>query len=194
MLDVAMAVAAQAGAGEARPVDEGGVVEAVFEDGVAAPGEGAHHPQVGHVAGGEEQRPRLPHEFGQGRFQTLVVTGVAAQEVGGAGPHARLLGGAHEGGPHLGVVGQAQVVVAGEGEETATVHHHLRSRGAVTQTRSAVAALGAQGREARGQRPEGVVHAWAAARRRCWVSPRTWRRRSRSICRSSSTARPGVVR
>ncbi len=118
---VRMGVAPQPGPAEQGAVQQGGVVQAVLADLVPAPRQGGDDPQVGHVTGGEEQGPRSPGEVRQFFLQGLVRGAVAGDQVGRAAADAVGIRAPFEGGDYLRMVGQAQVVVAAEGEQAPPV-------------------------------------------------------------------------
>ncbi|GGQ79065.1 hypothetical protein GCM10010195_38520 [Kitasatospora griseola] len=95
------------------------MVEGVGDDRVALVQQGLEDAAVGVEAGGVEDRVLLAEEVGQSLFQFLVHVLGAADEADGRHAVApavqRLLGGVD----HLGVVGEAQVVVGAEVEHLA---------------------------------------------------------------------------
>ncbi|MCY1301121.1 hypothetical protein D9M70_507150 [compost metagenome] len=74
---VVVQVARETRAGKQPGIQQRGVVEAVFEHRVALPDQRGDGGQVGHVAGGEQQRARPSGEVGERFFQFVVRTAVA---------------------------------------------------------------------------------------------------------------------
>ncbi|GAA2724121.1 hypothetical protein GCM10010315_53080 [Streptomyces luteosporeus] len=110
-----------AGTGQARAVDEGGVVGLVaHQQGLVrgGSGEGGDGGEVGGVAGGEHEGRLEAAEGGEFLLQAGVQLGAAGDQAGTGGAGAPVPGRLRRGGGDLGVAGQAQVVVArqvGEG-------------------------------------------------------------------------------
>ena len=102
------------------------MVEPVGEDGVARFEQRLDDADIGHVAGGKKQRARVADEFGQCLFELVVVAAVAVDEMGRAAADAEGIGGALEGGDDVGMVGEAEVVVAAEADDLAAIDAHER--------------------------------------------------------------------
>ena len=102
-----------------RAVEQRSVIEAVLEDLGAVVAERLEGAEVGHVAGGEEQRRRPAGQCGEALLQGLVDLEVAADQVrgAGAGAEAACAGGLGLGQPWI--PAQPQIVVAGEVEDPA---------------------------------------------------------------------------
>lgn len=100
--------------GEAAAVHDGGVIARVGDDQGATAGEGGEGGEIGRVAGGEDEGRFETAEFGEFAFELGVQRGGTGDQPGAGGartPPVRGLGG---GSGHLGVPGEAQVVVARE--------------------------------------------------------------------------------
>lgn len=93
------------------------MVELVFNNEIAAATQALRHRQVGHIAGGKQQCPRIAGEFSQCQFQLVVDFAVPIHQVRRAAAHAIALRGINKGLFNRRVVAQAQVVVAGEVEQ-----------------------------------------------------------------------------
>jgi hypothetical protein len=108
---------ADLGPGEPATVDQRGVVGAVRDDQGAAPAQRGDRGEVGGVAGGEDQGGLEAAELREFRLQFGVQLGAPGDQPGAGGPgapaQARLGPGPH----HLGVPGQAQVVVPRQVEQ-----------------------------------------------------------------------------
>ena len=102
------------------------MVEAVLQYRVALPHQRGDGAQIGHITGGEQQCARAAGKFSQCLFNLMVRSAVANHQVRGTTPHTPALGAGLPGGDHLGVVGQAQVVIAAEGQQPLAVDHHFR--------------------------------------------------------------------
>src|SRR5690606_4799957 len=83
--------------------------------------------QVGHVAGGKQQRAWAPGELGQRLLQLVVRGAVADHQVRGAATDAPSFRAVAQGGDHLGMVGQTQVVVGAEGQQRLAVDLYIRA-------------------------------------------------------------------
>lgn len=116
VVHVAVGVAEPLGLGEADAVDDGGVVEGVGDDRVLRTEDGLEHAAVGVEAGGVEDRVLLAEERREPLLQLLVDLLRAADEADRGHPVAPAVQCLVGGGDHLGVVGEAQVVVGAEVE------------------------------------------------------------------------------
>ena len=161
--------------GKRRPADpatveERCVVEPVLEYEVANAQEGVDDPDVGGIATAVEQRPGPARERGQGLFEFLVGSGVAADQVRGTAAGAPTLDAALEGRADAGVAGKPQVVVAAEVEQRSAVDDDLAALRALEISANAVHVPTAKIVEATLQVIESlaVAHArWCLARIRC---------------------------
>jgi putative ribosome biogenesis GTPase RsgA len=79
-------------AAQLRGIEQGGMVVAILEDMVVTAEQGLQDAEVGHVAGGEQQRARPAGEVRQGRFEFVVGAAVAGNQVGGAAADAEAVG------------------------------------------------------------------------------------------------------
>ncbi len=100
------------------------MIQPVREDRVAAPGERGQDREIGEIPGREGQRPRAragAHERGELAFERRVRREVAADEVrrARAGAPARRAFARRR--DNLRVIGKAEIVVAREGDELASV-------------------------------------------------------------------------
>ncbi|MCY1537537.1 hypothetical protein D9M68_730340 [compost metagenome] len=123
---IVVQVARKARTGQQAGIQQGRMVEAVFQHRVALAQQRGHRTQVGHVAGREQQRARTAGELGQRQLQLMVRAAVADHQVRGAATGAPLLRTIAQRTDHLGMVGQAQVVVGTEGQHGPAVHQYLR--------------------------------------------------------------------
>ncbi len=78
---VAVRISRKPGAARQARVDQRGVIQPVLEHAVAAPDKRADHGEVGHVAGGEEQRARPAGELRQRFLEEPVLAAMAAHQV-----------------------------------------------------------------------------------------------------------------
>ena len=115
----------------------------VGEDLPVAVTERREHAQVRGVAAGEEQRRRQAAEAREARFRFAVRLHVPAHQRRGAGPYAERVDRGVRRGAQARIGGQAEVVVAGEVDEPAAVHHRVRrlGRGEHAPAAAKVAAL-----------------------------------------------------
>ena len=86
---VRVPVTAQLRAAQPCAVDQRGVAQAIEQHLLGAPGECAHDGEVGHVAGGEQQRALALGEFGQLLLEAGVLGAVPGDQVRGAAAGAR---------------------------------------------------------------------------------------------------------
>ena len=100
--------------GHLGAVDDRGVVELVQVDHLAAAHQARDQAEVGRVAGGEDEAGFLAQELGQGALELLVEVEGAVQEPAAGAPRAVPVEGTARGLEHLGVVGQAEVIVRPE--------------------------------------------------------------------------------
>jgi hypothetical protein len=188
-----MGITAQAPAGKPGGVDQRGVTEPVGEDAVAALCERAKHAKVRHVAGREQQCAR---PSGVGRellFEFMMGATVSADQMRGAAAGAVTFRAARQRRDHRGVIGEAEIVVAAEGDVLPPVNRYLCGLRTVEDGAGAIQPVKPSLLQAAAEIDHAVM-ASGADWRRCWVSSRGASCRSRSIWRSSSTWRPLVVR
>ena len=121
MGEVGVAVDGDVGPGQAAAVDDRGVVALVAQDPGAGTAEGGQHAQVGGVAGGEQEGGLGALPVGQLRLQLGVHRPGAGHQPGRSGPGAPAVEGVVGGGHHRRVLGQAEVVVGGEGRRRGDV-------------------------------------------------------------------------
>ncbi|BCQ65344.1 hypothetical protein PBOI14_70940 [Pseudomonas sp. Boi14] len=126
---IVVQIAVEARTGKQPRIEQRRVVETILQHRIALPHQRRHRPQVGHVAGGKQQRPRAASEFGQRLFQGVMGRAVADHQMGSTTAHAPAAGTGTPGFDHLRMVGQAQVVVVTKGQQWLTVDHHLRPLG-----------------------------------------------------------------
>jgi len=123
---IVMQVAVEARPAQQTGIQQGGMVEAVFQHRIALPdqrGDGTH---VGHVSVTEQQRTRATGELGQGLLQCVVRGAVTDDQMRRTAAYAPARCSRLPGFNHLRVTGQAQVVVIAEGEQRLAIDHHLR--------------------------------------------------------------------
>jgi hypothetical protein len=150
VLEVTMAIDEGLGPCQAASVDDAGVVELVREDDLLAPGEGGDDAGVGEIAGAEQQRSLAALELGQLRLELAMRLHVAGDKPRGAGPGApahRRLG---RRGPHLRVIGEAEVVVGAEQQHRLPAEQHPRALRTVDQAQAPVDSALAQLLQPRG--------------------------------------------
>jgi hypothetical protein len=141
-----MRVDGDAGARQARTVDQRSVVQRLRKDhGVRVAAQRRQHRQVGHVARAEVQGTRIDQvrclESGQSLFQQRVRAAVARHQVGSAAAGAVQFRALAQGRYHARVGSQSQVIVAAEGEHGAAVDHLARRGRRVGGTAAARQAL-----------------------------------------------------
>jgi hypothetical protein len=119
---IGVRVALAVGARELHGVDQGSVVEPVGEDRVVAPDQRRNDPQVGQVAGREEQGARKAGERGELLLEHGVRAEVAADQMRGAAADAPGAGAGAGGVDQRRVIGQAEVIVAAEADQRAAVN------------------------------------------------------------------------
>ncbi len=120
--EVCMRVAVDGGARQARTVDQAGMVECVGEQRIALAHQRGNDAGVGGIARVEVQGPGQLHEGRQIVLQCVVGGTVAADQGRAARAHAEGVRGFTGGLGQRGVAGQAQVVVAAEGQHGLPVH------------------------------------------------------------------------
>ncbi len=121
---VRVPVAQQARTGQARAVDQRGMIQPVLQNRLTAPGEGAEHTEIGHVAGREQQRPLPPGKGREFRFELLVRCAVPGDQVCRAAPRAKLRAHRLQRRDDLRMPRQPQVIVAAEHAQRLPVHEH----------------------------------------------------------------------
>ena len=137
-----VAVAVEAHMRAVAGVDQRGMVEPVLEHGVTAAEQRRADTEVGHVAGGEQQRALAAGERGQFLLECVVRFAVAVDEMGGAAAGAPLAGAVRHGLGQARVGGEAEVVVGAEAEDGVPVDDHFRALGGLGDAAGAVEALG----------------------------------------------------
>ncbi len=145
---VVMQITREARAAEQPGIEQGGVIEAIFQHRIALPDQRGHRRQIGHVAGGEQQRTRPAGELGKRLLQLVMRRAVTDHQMRGTAAHAPGRGALLQRRNHLGMVGQAQVVVGAERQQAFTVDRHLRPLRTLQQRTPAVEVLGTTGGEA----------------------------------------------
>ena len=125
---VAMRITREAGAACESRVEQRGMIQPVLEHAVAATGDRADHGEVGHVAGGEEERARTAGELRQRLFEQSMLAAMAAHQVRGAATDAPAPRGLDEGLGHPRMIGEPEIVVAAERGHVATVDTERASR------------------------------------------------------------------
>ncbi|MNP00926.1 hypothetical protein D3C76_927250 [compost metagenome] len=138
---IVVQIAREARAGKQPGIQQRGVVEAVFQYGVALADQRGDRADIGHVAGGEQQRTRAAGELGEGQLQLVVRTAMAIHQMRGATAHTPALGAGTHRGDHFGMVGQAQIIIGTEGQHRLAVDDHFRSLRAFQQRALAVEVL-----------------------------------------------------
>ena len=124
-MGVVVAVAHQAGAREQPGIEQRGMVQPVFEHRVAPAHQRLGEPEVGHVAGGEQQRTRIAGERGEFIFERVVRARMAVDQVGRAAADAIASNALDKSRPDIGVVGQPEIVIAAKADDLIAVDHHL---------------------------------------------------------------------
>ena len=131
---------------EARPaeqttVEQGSMIEPVFEDGIRLAKQRRHDTQIGHIARGKQQGAFTPRVGSQGFFQILVGTLMTAHQMGGAAAHPPVTGGPLKGSNHLRVIGQPQIIIAAEIQVITPCQTRKATTGAVHHQRFAETVL-----------------------------------------------------
>ncbi len=93
------------------------MVEFVGKNSTAAFGQGGDNRQISQVAGGEGDGAGKTDQGGEFPLQGFVRQEMAADQVGGAGSGAPAPGTFDHGRDNIRMIGQAEVVVAGEGQQ-----------------------------------------------------------------------------
>ncbi len=193
-LGVAMRIAREAGAARESRVEQRGVVQAVHEHPVAAPEQCRDHGEVGHVARREQQRPRPAGEGRELVLQRVVFAAVPAHEVRRPAAHAPFARCVREGRDDARVAGEAEVVVAAEGQQRrpfdADVHAVGRAR--LDDAPPAHAAALGEPRQARLQRSRERIHRAAAATQAAVPAGRASAASPSRANSASSRLRPGL--
>ena len=138
---VTVTVAMAVGTGEANSVDQRGVIQAIGEYGVTTTDHDGHGCKVGHIAGREKRSGVQAEKVGELMFEIVVGAEMSTQIVGCTGadaPTTDRIDGCLD---QALIVGEAKIVVAGEGEDGAAIDHHSGSAGRVDQPALAVQAL-----------------------------------------------------
>jgi hypothetical protein len=130
-------VTLQFGAAELGAIEQAGVVELVLHAHVAARQQRLQRAEIGHVAGGEQQRALAPGPGGQRFFQFRVRGAVAADQVRRRAAHAFLARRPGERGDQLRVLRQAEVVVAAERQQALAAGFQPRAVGVVDRAQPA---------------------------------------------------------
>ncbi len=132
------------GLGQAHPIDDRSVVQAVADDQVGLACDCGNDPGVRAESGWEAEDGRGSFESGEGRLELLVERHRPGDRPDGAGPDAKRLDGGQRRGPHAGVVREAQVVVGAEADTGPTVDDDLRTLCRAHHPERAIEVPGAQ--------------------------------------------------
>ena len=151
-----MRIAAQAGTGQPRGIEQAGVVELVLHaDIVLFAQQRLLNRQVGGEATAEQQRTRIAQPLGHFALQRFVHGVVTTDQVRGTGTGALACRGVLQRVDHAELLGQAQVVVAAEARQPLAVHFQAHAITTGDRAPRAATALGiaqgALGMEAGGQ-------------------------------------------
>ncbi len=114
---------------EANAVDDGGVVQRVGDDGVLRAEQRLEHAAIGVEAGGEEDGVVLAEPAGDALLQLAVQRLRAADEAHRGHAEAELVERRARGGDHLGMVGEAEIVVGAKIEQLALAALRASRRG-----------------------------------------------------------------
>ncbi len=149
---ITVAIARKRRAGKLRRIDQRSVIELVAKHfatpiEVAAAGQCGEHGQIGHVAGGKQQRGRLADELRKRGFKILVITMVAGDEVRRTRADTALIERGVAGGDHGRISGQAEIIVAAERDHALAVDRDLRALRAVEQQTPALEMIRLQRRQ-----------------------------------------------
>jgi hypothetical protein len=155
---VGVRVGRHGGARQPRAVDEARVVERIGEDLAVAIGERGEDAEVGGIAAAEEHRARQAAEAREAPLRRLVRPHVARDQCRGARADAELVDGAVRCLAQPRVVGEAEIVVAGEVEERRAALAHARTLRRLERAAHAREPVALEGGEAFGQ-PSGGAHA-----------------------------------
>ncbi len=125
---IQMRIAPQAATGQARSIQQAGVVEPVLHaDIVFFAEQGLLHGEVGGKATAEQQRPRITEPVGHFLFQRFMQGMVAADQVRGGRAGAFARGGILQCADHAELLGKTQIVIAAEVGQPLTVHFQLHA-------------------------------------------------------------------
>ena len=113
---IAMRITLERTAGQARGIDQAGVVEPVLHAQVALAQQRLQHREVGHVAAAEQQRALALQPVGEVAFQRGVLRAMPADQVRGGAARA-FAGRIAHCGDDAGMLRQAEVIVAAEIQE-----------------------------------------------------------------------------
>ena len=123
------AIALELGARQQRRIVERGMVELVGKHRIAAPDQRGDDAEVGHVAGGKQQRARQAARIrASAVFERVMRRAVAEDQMRGAGADAVARGAfAAAAAPDRGSAGEAEIIVAAERDELAAVDRDMRA-------------------------------------------------------------------
>ena len=102
------------------------MIKAVGKHRVAAPHQGRHHTQVGHIAGREKQGARQRDKCRQRLLQLVMGGGMPEDQMRGTSPHAIAMDALDHSVAQTRIGGQSQIVVAAKRNQLATVNGGLR--------------------------------------------------------------------
>ena len=137
-----MRVAAQLAARQAGRIDQAGVVEPVLHAHVAVLQQCLLDGEIGEETAAEQQATRIAQPVGDVLFQAFVGQVMPGDQVGSAGARAFAAGRILQRVLHLELLGQAQIVVAGEFGQPAAIDLHPHAVAAGDGAAHARASLG----------------------------------------------------
>src|SRR5690606_24398453 len=151
--------ALEARAAEQTGIQQGGVIQPIFEDRVSLPHQCGNCTQVGHVTRGKQQSTVTPTEGCQLFLQRVVFYAVTIHQVRSTTAHTVACSGCLHTFNNVWMVSEAEVIVAAEREKRPTIYHQLRSLRHLQGPPVAVAVHGAAFRQRRSKEViERVAH------------------------------------
>ena len=153
-------------AAEQAGIQQGSVIDPVFQHCIATPDQRCDGGQVGHITGGKQQGARAAGELGQRLFQLMVRAAVTYHQMGSAATDAPLGRTLLHGGDHLRVTGQPQIIIRAKGQQRLTIDQYQRRLRALQLRALAIQMGGTAFAEASGE-IEAHGHSWW----RCFYPP-----------------------
>ena len=173
---VGMVIPLETGPAEPAAIEQRGMVEAVLEDVIALTEQGAERADIRRITAAEEQRTRSAGEISQRRFEFLMGSGMAGDQVRGTAAHTPAVHTGLEGSADARIGGETEIVVAAEVEQPPAVDQQLAAGRRLDHAPAAIELPFCQGRERRRYVVKGCQEVFAVLHTRqlkCWV--RTWR-------------------
>ena len=117
---VQMPIPLQPSPGKTRTVQQGRMIQPILEHDIPTPHQGGYDTQIGHVAGGKQQRPVTTHKGGQLFLQSLMRTAMTTNQMCGSGSHPKLGGTPLQRINDGWMTGQPQIIIAAEIDQSTT--------------------------------------------------------------------------